>query len=638
MAFASRAHGTAPGAAAGRLAGRERRAARPRTVANLLIRTTPLIGRKGGVEAPRWTTIALAAVLFGAMAMRLLPLASFAVWGSDWGENYALTDALVRDGAVPEGYLGWGEAYPDFPGLFALAGSGALVLGVGTAEALSVLVPCATALSVLVAACIVLRLRNSAAAALLAAALLAVAFPEVFTNSHPVSGPLGSTLVMAVMLVFIMGDAWRRGTGVDAPRPWSMYVLMLVLVAGLGPLHHLSHYFALIAVGMAHLVRAVLVRGAEPHREAWGEYSFLLLLVTASVYWLGLTPTFRQEVMVDLLGVPGAVVMLGVWALAAVFLLLARWLARRDRGVLPIHLSGGAELRAYVLSFALVAAAIIAAVSVWGVPGTAITPDMSMVAYFLPIALLLALTVGASEVLLRIHGGHIVVAWLAAVGASFLLASAMRSEVLVSYRHVPYAIEAAAVLLGIGAVQIRRMAVRPGLRGSLVMGAAVAALLLALVPTAYPPKDIMGGFQEGTDGAELSAVLWLRDGLPAPGAEPADRGAGAVLTDHRLSSMAFGVGGQMATWDFETRALRAPLDADTVATLSHVGTPNGNRVVAAALVSDDLRTGAAGSQWENARPIEGAGWDKYWQEPFVRLYDGGTAWVMGVDRALLPST
>ncbi len=588
------------------------------------------------MEAPRWTTVALAALLFGAMAMRLLPLASFAVWGSDWGEYHAITDALVRDGAVPEGYLGWGEAYPDFPGMFALAGSGALVMGVGTAEAVAVLVPCATAISVLVVACIVLRLRRSAAAAVLAAAFLAVCFPEVFTNSHAVPGALGSTLTMAVVLAFIMGDAWRRDADVDAPRPWSMYLLLLVLVAGLGPLHHMSHYFAIIAVGMAHLLRASLASGAEPHRGAWGEYSFLLLLVTASVYWLGLAPTFREQVMVDLLGVPGIVVMMGVWAGAAVFLLLARWLGRRDRGVVPVHLSGGAELRAYVLTFLVVAAAVMAAVSVWGVPGTSITPDMSLLVYFLPIVALLTLTVGASEVLLRRHGGHIVVAWLVAVVASFLVASAMRSEVLVSYRHVPYAIEAAAVLLGIGAVQFRKMAIGPGRWRSVAMGAVVAALLLALVPTAFPPKEVMGGFQEGTDDAELSAVLWLRGGLPRPGAVPADTGAGAVLSDHRLSSLAFGVGGQMATWDFELRALRSPLDGATIATLSHVATPNENRVVAAALVSDDLRTGAAGSQWDNAEPIAGEGWDKYWQDPFVRLYDGGTAWVMGVDRALLP--
>ena len=591
------------------------------------------------MEAPRWTEFALAAIVLVAMAMRLLPLASYAVWGSDWGENYAITDALVRDGAIPDGYLGWGDAYPDFPGMSALAGSGALVLGIGTAEAISVLVPCATALSVLIAACIVLRLRSSAASALLTAAFLAVAFPEVFTNSHPVPGALGSTLAMAVMLVFVMGDAWRRDEGVDAERPWPLFLLLLTLVAGLGPLHHMSHYFALIAVGMAHLLRALLVDGAEPRREAWGEHSILLLLVTASVYWLGLAPTFREDVMVDLLDVPGALVMLGAWAGAAVLLLLARWLTRHHHrlGAVRLPLSGAAELRAYVLTFALVAVAVLTAVSVWGVPGTSITPDISLLVYFLPITMLLVLTVGGSEVLLRVHGGHVVVAWLVAVAASFLVASAMRSDVLVSYRHVPYAIEAAAVLLGIGAVQIRRMAVPPGRRSSLAMGAAVTVLLLALVPTAYPPKAVMGGFQEGTVDAELSAALWLRGGLPGPGAEPADRAAGAVLTDHRLSSVAFGVGGQMSTWDFETVALSAPLDEPTVAALSHVATPQGNRAVAAALVSDDLRTGAAGSQWRNARPIEGAGWDKYWQEPFVRLYDGGTAWVMGVDHDLLPA-
>ncbi len=574
--------------------------------------------------------LALAALLFGGMAMRLVPLLRFEVWGSDWGEYYSITDHLVREGAMVEHHLGWGEAYPDFPGMFSVAGASALVLGVPTGDALSYVVPCATALSVLLVACIVLRVRRWPAAAIIAAAFLAVCFPEVFTNSHPVPGSLGAVITVAIVLVFLMGDAWRRDRGVDAQRPLAMYILMVVLVGGLTPLHHLSLYFAFIAVGLGHLMRAVLATGPERARRDWGEFSVLLLLGSAALFWVAFAPTFRAEIMVDFLGVPGVLVMVGTIAVTVVLLQLAERYARRGHGPPRLALSGGGTLRTYLVLFAVMGAVIVAAAGVWGVPGTTITPGLLILPFFLPMLLLLTLTAGASELLLRTHGGLVVVAWLGAVVASFLFASATSSGVLVSYRHLPYVIEAAAVLLGVGAVHFRRMALPEGRRASVAMGLVVCVLMVALVPTAYPPKEVMGGFQEGTDQREMAAVLWLREGLPAPGADPEDQSTGVLVSDHRLSSVAFGAGDTFAAWDFSTELLRGPLDEEALRQLADMDTPQNDRPVAAFLLSEDLREGAAGSQWSNAEPIEGEGWDKYWQDPFVRVYDGGTAWVMGV--------
>ena len=565
------------------------------------------------------------------MVVRLLPLVHFSVWGSDWGEYYSISGHLATDGTFERHHLGWGEAYVDFPGLFVVAAGSALVLGVPTSGALSVVVPCATALSVLVVACIVLRFRRWPWAAVVAAAFLAVAFPEVFTNSHGVPGPVGSVLTMCVMLVFIMGDAWRREDGVDAPRPGAMYALLLLLAVALAATHHLSLYFALIAVGLAHLVRALMVSGGEPRRAAWGEYSLVVLLGSATVFWLVLAPNFREEVMVDMFGMPGWAVMVGVWAGALAMLGLARWLGTRPHHIPRLPYTGPIGLSAYIAAFVGGGVLVMAGVSAWGMPGTSIDPGTGILVYFLPLLLTLALTVGIFEVLLMRHGGLVVVAWLGAIVLSFLFATAIQSRVLVSYRHIPYVVDAAAVLVGLGAVNLRRISLPGGRRWDRIAGAGVVALVAMLVLTAYPPKEIMGGFQEGTDERELAAALWLRGGLPSPGADPADDSSGTVATDHRLSSIAFGVGGQMATWDSGGGLLQARSDAEVQGALASIDTPREARRVTAVLLSDDLGSGAAGLQWEPARPVEGAAWDKFFAPPFVRVYDGGTAWVLWVD-------
>jgi len=410
-----------------------------------------------------------------------------------------------------------------------------------------------------------------------------------------------------------------------------MHALLLVLAVALAATHHLSLYFALIAVGLAHLVRALMVSGGEPRRAAWGEYSLVVLLGSATVFWLVLAPNFREEVMVDMFGMPGWAVMVGVWAGALAMLGLARWLGTRPHHIPRLPYTGPIGLSAYIAAFVGGGILVMAGVSAWGMPGTSIDPGTGILVYFLPLLLTLALTVGIFEVLLMRHGGLVVVAWLGAIVLSFLFATAIQSRVLVSYRHIPYVVDAAAVLVGLGAVNLRRISLPGGRRWDRIAGAGVVALVAMLVLTAYPPKEIMGGFQEGTDERELAAALWLRGGLPSPGADPADDSSGTVATDHRLSSIAFGVGGQMATWDSGGGLLQARSDAEVQGALASIDTPRDARPVTAVLLSDDLGSGAAGLQWEPARPVEGAAWDKFFAPPFVRVYDGGTAWVLWVD-------
>ncbi|MHC4780733.1 MAG: hypothetical protein ACYTFG_19350, partial [Planctomycetota bacterium] len=251
--------------------------------------------------------------MFGAMLMRLLPLLDFSLWGSDWGEYFYLTDRLVQDGYHSEVNLGWGRAYVDFPGHSDLAGAVALVTGLGTADTLTFVIPCVSAIGCLLVVCVVLRLGGSIWAALVSAGIIALIFPVVFTNSHPVPGPIGSVLVLAVMLVFIMGDVWRRDEDTDTIRPMVLYVLMLLLLFVLTVTHHLSLFFVIIVLGLTYLLRSALMKGHEPERAFWGLWSITAALALATVYWLIVASTFREEVMGDLAGVPGSVLMALAW-------------------------------------------------------------------------------------------------------------------------------------------------------------------------------------------------------------------------------------------------------------------------------------------------------------------------------------
>jgi hypothetical protein len=580
--------------------------------------------------------------MFGGMLMRLAPLLHLSLWGSDWGEYYHLSQELVSGGAHAGTNLGWGRAYVDFPGLFDLTGATALVTGIPVSGVMTFVVPCVTAISCLLVATIVLRLGGGPWAALVSAAVLAVMFPEVFTNSHPVPGPIGSVLMLGALLVFIVGDVWGREEEVDRERPMALYVLLLTLLLALMVTHHMSHLFLIMVLGMAYLMRKALVMGREPERDWWGVWSMVAALALATGYWLGVAETFRREVMDDLAGLPGYLMMVLAWVALLLLLAVGTWLGRRRTRVPALSMWGRRELGGSLMVYLIAGFALLVLVATFGFPGTDIEPGVELLLYVMPTVLVFALMVGSTEVLLRRHGGHTVVAWAAALSGSFLLNVAFQGRVLVPYRHVPYIVEAMAVMVGIGAIHLAFMlrpestpregpARRTYLAPLVVL---VVALLVSMAITAYPPKSVMGNFQEGTTGPELGAVLWLRGGLPAPGAHPGDVSSGTVVTDHRLSSMAFGIGGQMATWDTGGPVLHGMRDEALWKALDDMDTPNGDRPVTAVVLSEDLGTGAALSQFTSPQPVDGEAWDKFFVPPFYTVYDGGDVWVMVVMRPL----
>lgn len=340
----------------------------------------------------------------------------------------------------------------------------------------------------------------------------------------------------------------------------------------------------------------------------------------------------------------------GAWVWLVVMALLGHHLSVRDKRVPEYPFWGPSQVLPAMFVFALIAAVIIHLASVYGFPGTDIQPNADIFRYAIPTVVVFGLMIGSTDVVVRRHGGHVVVAWLVALLISLAIASALKSGVLVPYRHVPYIVEASAVLVGIGTMHLialwkprghfeqehpdRKVRRRRRTIAYLPFVAAVLIAIMALAATAYPPKAVMGNFQEGTTGSEVGATIWLRGGLPRPGAAPGDLSSGCVVTDHRLSSISFGIGGLMATWDKGGPVLHGGRDDATRAALEAMETPHGTRPVTAVVLSDDLRTGAALSQVDTPRPVEGEAWDKFFGPPFIRIYDDGDLRVFYVVRPL----
>jgi hypothetical protein len=311
---------------------------------------------------------------------------------------------------------------------------------------------------------------------------------------------------------------------------------------------------------------------------------------------------------------------------------------RRRRERLPVMAFWGVrELAPSIVAYFTAATVIVALVAFFGFPGTDIVTGGDLFLYMMPTVAAFALLIGSTDVVLRMPGGHVIVAWAAVLTLSFLAMSALENQVLVPYRHVPYIAEALVILAGVGAVHLFRTFRPSGTRlrsaraGAVVLG---VVLVAALVVSAYPPKAVMGGFQEGTTETELAAVLWTRGGLPSPGADPGDLSSGVVATDHRLSSMTFGIGGRMATWDTAGPVLHGVTDEALWAQMEDIDTPNGDRPVTAVVLSEDFRSGAALSQFSSPRAVEGEAWDKFLEPPFYKVYDGGDVLIVVAARPL----
>ncbi|HET6405255.1 MAG TPA: hypothetical protein VFH78_11460 [Candidatus Thermoplasmatota archaeon] len=551
----------------------------------------------------------LAAVFLLGLLTRLHPAVRYGVWGSDSGEYYFLTKQLVETGRVLFDYDGWGLAYPYFPGMFALSGAVHAVMGVDLFYAVQWTTPFVAALIGVLTGLLAYRVTSDPRAGVLAGAFVAATAAVVLTTSHAMPGSLGQVLLVAMLA--LLPDTYRDR--------WNL-VPQAILGAALLLTHHLSTYFAIGILAFIPFYREMTQRHFDWPRLRIELPLVGALLLASLVWWLAVADPFREEIVGDALPFPPAVtVILFLLALAALPALVVLRRSRSEWHLDPRYASFPRQ-RAYILGGFLGFCSIIVGVILFKLPGSDIDIGWITLFYAVPLLAWLAfLPLGVGSI--RFHRyGSMLVAWLYALSASLVFAIAINSKVLFPFRHVDYIVTAMAPLVAVGMLMVYDQAVAsrvPGERASVRTNAilAVVGLIAASAVLSLPPRETIGGFEEGISVAELSAVRWARDNLPPNS---------TIAGDHRLSSLLFGLAGMHPTWDYTPVTYHAETPEEALEELAAARVPprDGNARIDYVILSPEIEAGVTLLQWETSRPMSPAAIAKFEDERyFEKVYD-----------------
>lgn len=585
------------------------------------------------------TLLLLAGLALLLVFLALEPFLSYAVFGSDTGEYYRLTATLASTGSLPHGaaYSGWGTAYSDFPGMFLLAAGGAGALGTDPLSALSILVPMVAVLSVFPLFLLFRRLYPHDTVALLAAAISSIAMPRLFSIAHPAPLALGDFLCV--------GAVWML---VESRRDLRWYLPLSLVGGALILTHHLSSYFfAVSALGGIFLLE-MWRPGLWSRRFPTRELAFVALFLTGTfAFWFYGTSTFISKVFEFALGnrpYIGFALFEGLGLLvilAAAFVL--RWRRSRPRSARTwVRLPSDRGMVRDALALAVIIFGAIFVLVAVPVPGTSQSTTPAAILWFSPVLALGIACAGSRRVLSPSRTGPFVLAWVGALGlsAGSLIALSLAapsfpssplagvSSTLSPYRHVEYLFIPIGLLVAIGLARfVTRVHDRAGRRAFVAACVAVGVLLAANAAIVYPPQNDFGGFEEGLTSGD--AALWMWVGIATPP-------TWAVATDHRLSSMIFGVDGNPATW-FTTPALFTGINwSNAAAELRSVGTPYTKGPIALVAVDAAMYSGVALDPSKLATAMSSSAITWFQSLPFVLLYENGQQAVYLVDSSLLP--
>jgi hypothetical protein len=589
------------------------------------------------------TVLLLAAVSLLLVFLALEPYLSYVLFGSDSGEYFRLTSDLVTSGTLPHGsaYGGWGTAYPDFPGMYLLAGAGAGALGVSPFTALTVIVPVVAVLSFLPLFLLFRRLYPNDSVALLAAALASVVMPRLFSLAHPAPLALGDFLCVAALWMLI-----------ESRRDVRWYLPLALTGGALIVTHHLSSYFFAVSALLGILLLELWRPGLWSRRFPTRELGFVAAFVSATfVFWFYGTTSFVSYVLLPGLGRATYVgfALLETIALGAIVasaLLIRGRRARFRPRRAWVRVPSDASVARDAIGIALVTGGAAVAILFVPIPGTGQTTSPATLLWFTPVLVFGVFCAGSRRMLSPARLGPFALTWTGALGfsAAALLAlaaigSASGSATLQGFaatlspeRHVEYLLIPISLLVAVGIARLvarvhdtrDRRAFVAAMLGVVVLVAANAAIV-------YPPPSDFGGFQEGLTSQD--AALWMWVGIATPP-------TWVVASDHRLSSMIFGFDGNPATWVTTPDLFNGANFSGAEAELRSSGAPNpaDARPIDLVAVDSVMYGGVALNPADLALPLSAAAIAWFERAPFVPLYENGQSVVYLVDATAFPSS
>lgn len=498
-------------------------------------------------------------------------------------------------------YEGWGFAYPFFYGMEAFASSLSLLSGIDSLIVMVMLIPALTAFLVLPIFFIVRKIFHDHNVALLASLFVSVSPAGVFATSHPMPGALGDLLGLMVFYFYLE----------LRPGRWATWLLIILSISALMVTHHMSAYFVFISLGFYTLLREIIKRTHpyELRRDAAVLYFFIIFM---SLYWLVAVEPFKERIVDRAFAVSGWYIMSGAVLLLTLIFYLLR-MRRRWKWYYQPHYPDASHIIRMLFVVGLPVFFIMLSIAIIGVPGTSIEVDTSFLLLVLPLLFMIILAAPAPGFLRFYSKGLFIYAWLGAITLSMVAMTAMKSTVLLPYRHTQYLLEPLLILSAVGLRELYRyLPIGEGFSSRLIATIMTVLLSLGVGYSAYPPREVIGNFQEGTLYLEMEGVYWIREY-----ADDFSRGKeGKIATDHRMSSLIFGVAGVKATWDSAYDTLYARDYKNCSEEIYRLN-------ITGVFMDREIVKGAAMLQWENALPISRESQEKFEAPPFIRLVDTG---------------
>lgn len=547
----------------------------------------------------KWTIFALLSVFLLGLIMRVLPLFHYAIWGSDTGEYYFLTKFLIENHYISFDYSGWGFGYPYFPGMFVLTGSVGL-LGFNLLDTLRILTPVISSLSIILIFFITKNIFKDNRIGIVSALLFAVAIPHVFTTSHPMPGSLGDFLLLFCVLLFIKMYENKK-----------FLPLLFLSASALIVTHHLSSYFLFISILFFVFMREILQKNSDK-KKLMIEISFLgFLFAGMMIQWLWVAKPF-EKIIYDAFKIqPLILVLLSclVFSVLPVIVFLRRKLSWEYKSKSTTY--RGMLIKYYA---AIAASFPILMIAVFvKVPGTTITIDRSSIILFTPAIILFSFCCMGTGFSDEYKNGDFIFYWLAAIAVSMLVGIGSNNTVLIPYRHLEYIIVPVSIFAGAGIVKFYDMCKRNNLKKAFF--AFSFAFLLIIAPfSCYPPTNVLGGFDEGTDYRDMEAVFWVKENLPNA----------AIASDHRMSSMLFGFANTSPSWENAPKVFHSSSFNESKNELLNCEIPSGEKRIDYVFIDKTMKeSGVALTQYENAEPMSKESIEKFNHAPFMKIYDNG---------------
>ena len=552
----------------------------------------------------------LYAVISFTALVRIYHNYNWRIWGSDSGEYLYLTRYLIEKGSMlNENYIGWGRAYPDFQGMQILTGSLSILTTMEYHYLLMWAIPFVSALSIPMLFIIGKKIAGFVPA-LFGSAFYGVTFGVVYANSHPMPGGLAETLGLVFLYSWI--KCLENNKFYEIRYPWNG----ILIVAFLGLL--ITHHFTLLLMCAA-IVGIIFVEIAAGNKEKIKEsiVALSMLSLVTSFYWLVYAKSFSkmlEQSAFDFL--PDSISVRMIMVIVPLFGLAILWLIRDY-----IKLSSFSEniehrtltkriLIAFSVSF------VVILLTLWkGVPGTQIPVGMEAVPYLMVNLAWISMAASPSFVMTKKYG-WLIWGWLIPILSLAAIGAATGSHLLIAYRHAPYLLAPVALIAGIGFhyfIEGFEHTKRTGIAFGFSL------LFLGCAIGAYPPPSVMGGFQEGTSQEEFDAILWTQftedDSL--------------VVSDHRLSSLTFGLTKTNASWENGADVITGDTEQAIEAGKS-LSTPQaGMKQVSYILLSEEMQKGVALLQWDPAEELTGEAKTKFTDNSqFPIWFDNGDTTIM----------